>query len=322
MRGAALAVSSILGTAMIVWAAFALGGDVPPPAGVLVLVSLLVLWAVGLLSGIVVVGEWWDPATADGRADRRRFFVVAAIVGVLAAALLAAQAVTGAAPSDTVTVGLALGVAYVVLSVSLGRFVRRREEAARGAAVTIGASRAVLLRDLTRRKADNVALWFAITLVVSVGIAVLVDQLLLMDPARVLLPLSVAVSLAALVGMVVCATVAMSFYGPARDLLGSDRARNRRIRRAVLSARPVDLTDDERDIAAEYAPLAAEVTAWNLGQNVFLFVALLAQNVPRSSDPVAFSLSVLLLAGIVVAIVIGRRERRNARRFEADPAVA
>jgi hypothetical protein len=305
---------------MVVATAFVLDGAAGPPAGALVLVSVVVLWAGGLFSGIVIVGEWWDPATADGRRDRRRFLVVAIIVAVLAAGLLGAQTTGDAVSVGTVSGVLAAGVAYVALNLATAGFVRRRDETAR-----MRASDAVIetwVRFRARRRGDNVALWFAIVLVVGVGIAVLVDELLLLDAQSVLLPVSIAVSLAALVATILCATIAMSFYGPTRDILGSDRERRRRIRRVVLGGRADDLVEEERELAAAYAPLAAEATAWNLAQNVFLFAALLAQNIPRAADPVALSLSIALAAAIAIVIPLSLRDVARARRYARSSSTA
>lgn len=320
MRAAALAVSSVLGTAMVVAVVFALDGQAQPPAGALVLVSVVVLWAVGLFSGIVIVGDWWDPATPDGRRDRRRFLVAAGVVAVLASGLLGAQAAADAVSVGAVSGALVSGVGYVALNLAVAAYIRRRD----GIARTRGIDEASegWIRVLTRHRADNVALWFAIVLVVGVGIAVIVDELLLVDAQRVLLPVSIAVSLAALVATIMCATIAMNLYGPTRDLLGSDRQRNRRIRRVVLGGRDIELSAEERELAVAYAPLAAEATAWNLGQNVFLFTALLAQNIPRAADPVALWLSIALAAAIVIAIPLSLREVARARRYAEAPAAA
>jgi hypothetical protein len=305
---------------MVVATVFALDGQARPPAGALVLVSVVVLWAVGLFSGIVIVGDWWDPATPDGRRDRRRFVVVAGVVAVLAAGLLGAQAAADAASVGAVSGALVAAVGYVALNLAVAGYVRRREEIARARATD--ESDAAWIRVHTRHRADNVALWFAIVLVVGVGVAVIVDEVLLVDAQRVLLPVSIAVSTAALLATIMCATIAMNLYGPTRDLLGSDRERKRRIRRVVLGGRAIELSEEERELAAAYAPLAAEATAWNLGQNVFLFTALLAQNIPRVAEPVPLWLSIALVAAIAIAIPLSLREVARARRYAAaSPAI-
>ncbi|RWZ52853.1 hypothetical protein ELQ90_02620 [Labedella phragmitis] len=320
MRVTAFAVSSLLGTAMVVATVFALGDEARPPASALVLVSVVVVWAVGLFSGIVIAGDWWDPATPDGSRDHRRFLVVAIVVAVLAAGLLGAQVATDAVSVGAASGSAVAGLGYIALNLAVATWVRRREEIARTRG--IDEPEHGWIQVLTRHRADNVALWFAIVLVVGVGVAVLVDELLLLDAQRVLFPVSIAVSLAALVATIMCSTIAMNLYGPTRDLLGSDRERNRRIRRVVLGGRDIELSEEESELATAYAPLAAEATAWNLAQNVFLFTALLTQNIPRLAEPVPLGLSIVLVAAVAIAIPFSLRQVERARRYAATPAAA
>ena len=317
MKVAAFAGLTAVGLALVVAAVFVLDGA-GQPAGVLTLTGALVLWVVGYLSAIVLLGDWWDPRTPDGRSDRRRFFATAGVVGLLAAVLLAAQFAAEDVPTAVVSGLLAASVGYVALAVAVARSVRLRSEMRELQDPVDGSTG--WLRDLTRHRAGNVAVWFAIVLVSGVSVAVIVDQVLLLDAASVILSVSVAVSLASFVATIGSATVGMNLYGPVRDLLGSDGQRNRRIRRAVLGRRPVELTEEERELAVAYAPFGAEVTAWNLAQSVFLIVTLLAQNLLRIADPVALVISIVLLVAIAIAIPRSLREVARARRFVVEAA--
>lgn len=317
MKVAAFASLTALGLALVVVAVFVLDGA-GQPAGVLTLAGVLVLWIVGYVSAIVLLGDWWDPGTPDGRTDRRRFFSVAGVVGLLAAVLLAAQFAAEDVPAAVVSGLLAASIGFVALAVAVARSVRLRSEM-REMQDPVDSSTG-WLRDLTRHRAGNVALWFAIVLVAGVSVAVLVDQVLLLDAESVFLSVSVAVSLASFVATIASATVGMNLYGPIRDLLGGDGQRNRRIRRAVVGRGSAELPDEERELAIAYAPFAAEVIAWNLAQNVFLIVTLLAQNLLRIADPVALVISIVLLLAIAIAIPRSLRDVARARRFVAEAA--
>ncbi|RWZ68105.1 hypothetical protein ELQ92_02355 [Labedella populi] len=317
MKVAAFAGLTAAGLALVVAAVILLDGA-GQPAGALALASILALWAVGLFSAVVLLGDWWDPRAAVGRSDRRRFFSAVAFIGVLAALLLAVQFASDGVPPAVVSGLLVAAFSYVALAVAVGRIVRRRADL-REFQEPADAP-AMWLRDLTRHRAGNVALWFAIVLIAGVAVTVLVDQVLLMEAGSVFLSVSIAVSLASLVATIACATVGMNLYGPVRDLLGSDRQRNRRIRRAVLGRRPVELSEEERELAVAYAPFAAEVTAWNSAQNVFLITAILAQNLLRIADPVALVVSLALVLVIAITLPLSLREVARARRFTAESA--
>jgi hypothetical protein len=317
MKVAAFAGLTAVGLALVVAAVLVLDGA-GQPTGVLTLSGVVVLWIVGYVSGIVLLGDWWDPRNADGRRDRRLFFAVAGVIGLLAALLLAAQFAADDVPTAVVSGLLAASVGYVALAVSVARFVRRHAEV-REMQEPIESSSA-WLRDLTRHRAGNVALWFAIVLVAGVSVAVLVDRVLLLDIESVFLSVSVAVSLASFVATIASATVGMNLYGPIRDLLGGDGQRNRRIRRAVVGRGSAELPDEEHELAIAYAPFAAELIVWNLAQNVFLIVTLLAQNLLRIADPVALVISIVLLVAIAIAVPRSLRDVSRARRFSVEAA--
>jgi MFS family permease len=275
------------------------------------LVAIVALWAVGLFSGVVSAGSLRDPATADGRRASRVFVAVAGAVALTATLLLLVPAVVGGVPIGVATAALAAGAAYIAANALVGRYLRGRADRRRVGPFPIPP----LEPDYSRRRAYSTVLVSSAVLVVGVLFALTAGRPTVDTAPSTPETVAMAVAFAAITATVLCAFPTVTLSGRVRDLSGTDAARLKRIRRDVLGGKPIDLTDEEREIAARYAPYAAQSQRWSLAQSLTLFVGLLAINEPTTDRPLQLLIWILLPVTAAIAVPLGLRAAGRADRY-------
>jgi hypothetical protein len=278
------------------------------------LVALVALWAVGLFSGVVSAGSMRDPATDDGRRASRVFVAVAGAVSLAGTLVLMVPAVSGGVPIGVATVALAASAAYIAGNALVGRFLRGRADRRRVGPFPIPP----LEPDYSRRRAYSTVLVASSVLVVGVLFAVAAGRPTVDTAPSTAETVAMAVAFAAITATVLCAFPTVTLSGRVRDLSGTDVARLKRIRRVVLGGKPIDLTDEEREIAARYAPYAAQSQRWSLAQSLTLFLGLLVINEPSTDRPLQLLIWILLPVTAAIAAPLGLRAAARADRYALE----
>jgi hypothetical protein len=211
-------------------------------------------------------------------------------------------------------------VFYVAANVGAGEYLRRRDERMRPTSPAIPAADP----DFSRRRVRILAWVFCGTLAVAVTVALILtvgdsgDR----DPVSTLNALALALAVAAFAATGVSLAAVFASNARTRAVLGTDVSRSQRISRVVLRGKDEPLSDEEHDLAARFAPLAATTVGWTVAELAFLYLALALQNAARvwSTDGVdGFALTIVILLVVASALFFPAmvKQRRRALRFAA-----
>lgn len=315
MRIVAFALSVALGLVSLVTVTDALpdlgvtGASVVP-----FLVAVVALWAVGLFSGIVSAGSLREPGTAEGRRAARRVRGAGGAVVLAAALLVIVPAVSGGVPTGLAAATLAVAAVYIAATSVVGRALRARSDRRRVGPFPIPP----LDPDYSRRHAYSTTIVASSVLVAGVLFAFAAGRPSAETSAETAAAAAIAVAFAAITASVMCAIPTVTLSGRVRDLSGRDAARLKRIRHVVIGGKPVALSTEEADIAARYAPYAAQSQRWSLAQSLTLFVGLLAINDPSVDRPLQIVIWVVLPLTAAIALPLGLRAARRAERYALE----
>lgn len=319
MRIVSLVLSTAIGLAVITAMTIALP-DLRVTGGALTpfVVAMVALWAVGMFAGVVPVISLRDPSTPDGRRASRVFAVVAGAVAAAAFLLLIGLAATGGAPIGLTSLTIGAAAVYIAANAFGGRLLRRRADRRRPAPLPIPP----LDPDLSRRRTRSLTIVSSAVLVVGVLFALAAGRTAAESVSTIVGTVGIAVTFAAITATVFCAFTALAFTGRGRELSGPDARLLKRITRVVVGGRSIPLTDEETEIAARYAPFAAETQRWTLAQLLTLFVALLAINEPTPDRPLQLAIWVVFPVLAAILIPTSLRGARRADRFARAHGVA
>ena len=320
MKVAAFILTTVLSVVLLMGGALLLVFTQEEPSGLALVVLILGPMAfvlAGLFAGSFLLTSGHDPATPDGR----RFFTrVGIVLGVVA--LVGVGALVTIAALGEVSVVFALGwivagLAYVAANVVGAEYLRRRDIRLRPTQPPAPPVDA----DFRRRRVRALVWWFVGVLVVGLAAAVVVAAAT-RDLESLPVLTGLALSFAALAAMMVSLTAIFRVNRHVRDLLGTDTARNKRIGRVVIRGKADALSTEESDLARRYAPLASLSLFWSAAQFSFLYVALLAQNVPQiwlggDFQPLRVILSVFFIVSAAVFIPLMLNQRRQVERYRA-----
>ncbi|PSL37312.1 hypothetical protein CLV49_0919 [Labedella gwakjiensis] len=312
MRIVAVALSTVIGLVVITTTTVGMptigvsGGAIVPFVS-----ALVAFWGVGFLASAIPAVSLRDPSSADGRRASRIFAGASAAVALAAALLVAVPTVAGDVPLAVGSATVAGGALYVAANGALGRYLRRRAEGRRLEPFAIPP----LDPDYSRRRARSVVVISATVLIIGVFYALAAGRPAVESAPSTPTTIAMAVSLTAIVASVMCAVPVVTLSGRVRDLSGTDAARLRRIRGVVLRGKRTPLSDDELDIAARYAPFAAQSQRWTLAQTLTLLVALLAINEPVPDRPLQLAIWIAFPILAVIVTALGLRAAHRAETY-------
>ncbi len=251
-----------------------------------------------LVLGAVLAG--WDASpTDDGRRRHRRFVVSLIGLQAVGAVLVVGSGASAGSPvwlaASFIGVGALLTVAALVAGPALGKRARRRVDELGGTVAWSGVAPAEV-----RRAVRTVTLTFVLTFVpVAVGLSfVPTDD---DDPGFVL----VAAGLAFIAASVACVVISLRMQRQIVALLGRDQDRARRIGRAVLSRRAVDLSPDDERLSARWASTTAVTLPVQFAQTELLFAGLVSQQLVQAlgDDGGFVTFARVLVASFAVAMI-------------------
>ena len=275
-----------------------------------------------------VLAAWDASPTDDGRRRHRRFLVSLIGLQAVGAVLVVGSGASAGSPvwlaASFIGVGALLTVAALVAGPALGERARRRVDELGGTVAWSGVAPAEV-----RSAVRTVTLTFVLTFVpVAVGLSfVPTDD---DDPGFVL----VAAGLAFIAASVACVFISLRMQRQLVALLGRDQDRARRIGRAVLSRRAVDLSPDDERLSARWASITAVTLPVQLAQTELLFAGIMSQQLVQAlGDDGAFvtfarvlivSMAVAMIAFVPLFVVRIRRVRRwaDARAHLLAPSEA
>ncbi|MBF4580319.1 hypothetical protein [Frigoribacterium sp. VKM Ac-2530] len=310
--------------AVVVVAAAQIGGTV-----VLVLlvdgggVTALLLGAFGLalltIAPIVlgaVLAAWDVPTThrEQQRARRLLGWMLGVQAGGAALVLLSAWLSDPPAwlPASFVALGAALTVVALVAGPAVGEHVRQGAEPVEWRQVPRGE---------VRRGVRTVTLAFVLTfLPAAVGLSfVPLDD----DDSGADL-LFVAAGLGFLAASVACTVVSFRLMKQAGAVIGRDHDRARRIGKAVLSRRPLELGPDDERAAARWASVSAVSLPVQYAQSATLFAGLICNQLPQALGEDGWIFSRVLMV-VMAAMLLGfapffLTRASRARRYAAARA--
>ncbi|TWX38761.1 hypothetical protein ES689_09125 [Frigoribacterium sp. ACAM 257] len=272
-----------------------------------------------------VLAAWDESPTDDGRRRHRRFLWSLLGGQAAGAALVVASAAWAGSPvwlaASFIAVGALLTVGALVAGPALGERARRRVDEL-GAPVEWAAVTPAEIRRAVR----SVALTFALTFV---PVAVALSFVPTDDDTGFLV---VAGGLAFIAASVACVVVLLRLQRQLVALLGRDQDRARRIGRAVLSRREVDLSPDDERLSARWASVTAVTLPVQLAQTELLFAGLVCQQLAQAlggdggfatfARVLVVCMAVAMVAFVPLFIVRIRRVRRwaEARSHLLAPA--
>ncbi|RUR03158.1 hypothetical protein [Labedella endophytica] len=312
MRIVSLVLSTAIGLAVITATAIALpalgvaGSAITPFT-----VAMVALWAAGFCAGVVPVISLRDPSALDGRRASRVFVVVVGAVTVSVLLLLIGLAVTGGAPFGVATLTIGAAVAYIAANAFAGRVLRRRADRRRRAPLPIPP----MDPDLPRRRTRTIVIVSSAVLVFGALFALAAGRSAAEPDSTTIGAVGIAVSFAAITATVFCAITVVGFSGRSRELSGPDARLLKRIARVVVGGKSISLTREETELAARYAPYAAETERWSLAQLLTLFVAFLALNEPTPEQPLQLAMWIVFPVLSVILIPTSLRRARRAEHF-------
>jgi MFS family permease len=315
--------------AVVVVAAAQIGGTV-----LLVLlvdgggVTALLLGALGLalltIAPIVlgaVLAAWDVPTThrEQQRARRLLGWMLGVQAGGAALVLLSAWLSDPPAwlPASFVALGAALTVVALVAGPAVGEHVRQGAEPVEWRQVPRGEVR----RGEVRRGVRTVTLAFVLTFVpAAVGLSfVPLDD----DDSGADL-LFVAAGLGFLAASIACTVVSFRLMKQAGAVIGRDHDRARRIGKAVLSRRPLELGPDDERAAARWASVSAVSLPVQYAQSATLFAGLICNQLPKALGEDGWIFSRVLMV-VMAAMLLGfapffLTRASRARRYAAARA--
>ncbi|PSL37313.1 hypothetical protein CLV49_0920 [Labedella gwakjiensis] len=301
MKIAAFALTTLLSMALLfgfVFGIVASDDELSTGALIATVTAITAFIIAGLMAGFLLVTSGRDPRTEDGRRFFRRGAIILGVLVTGAVVALVSAAVVGPVSPATVAVFLASGLLYVALNVIGGEYLRRRDDRLRPTRPTV----APFDEPTTRRRMRTASTIFVVLLAVGVLTTIVVSTAW-GDASDVPPLLGLSVLFAALGAAFVSLNAVMRLNTAARELIGTDAARGKRIGRHIRG-HDAEVSDEEHALAVRYAPLGRSLLGWNIAQFTLLHVGLLAQNLGRllgeDSD-----LDVLYGAVSVVLVAVG-----------------
>jgi MFS family permease len=246
-----------------------------------------------------VLAAWDASPTDDGKRRHRRFLWSLIGLQVVGAVLVVASGASAGSPvwlaASFVGVGALLTVAALVAGPALGERARRRADELGGTVAWSGVAPVEV-----RRAVRTVTLTFVVTFVpVAVGLSfVPTDD---DDPGFLL----VTAGLAFIAASVACVVISLRMQRQIVALLGRDQDRARRIGRAVLSRRAVDLSPDDERLSARWASITAVTLPVQLAQTELLFAGIVSQQLVQAlgDDGALVTFARVLIASMAVAMI-------------------
>ena len=319
MRILASVASVLLLTGLIIAAPLLLLGVAPPEDE-----WTLMLAAFGVLllgGGPLVLGSLlatWDVRRgAGGRRALRAWYLGVGLAEVVGAAGVVAYGVLNGAPVWVPVLFVAVGAALTGVAVVVGPALLRREQADRAGAPPW----APVARREIRRKVVIIALVFGAVLIAA-SFALLVFAGF-EDAAESLL---VGLGLAFTASALTCMIVSAPFNRALRESVGGDTTLLKKVGKAVLGRRRVDLDPTERDAAMIYAQVSSITLPFQVAWITLLYAGLMIQQITRLLDEVdVFSLVLLIILAAILLVVLPLmlvRISRSRRWVRAGEAVA
>jgi MFS family permease len=300
---------------------FLIGRDLPDTrvAPWVALVALPTYFAAfaGPILGLIVAVWAVDPRSPDGRRQFTRLIVVAAaIVVILATSLTIAVTLGLLSPASAALLSLSAAVA-IAGSIWAGSFIRRRDALdPHPEAPQLEEERALL-----RRKARRIPWTLAIALA-TLTLTLFTTWLVTGDAQAIGAPVVfLGLAFCVLAAAIASLTVTAPTIFRSRDLLGTDRARQKRIARAIRKRSADNLPHNEQIATRRYAAWLVVIQPYNLAQALLVLLMLLFLRLSNLTNPEAglHSFDVVLIAFLVFVpaalILFQRRQMRLLREF-------
>lgn len=287
-------------------------------------VQLLAIFALTvMIYGPLTLGSltsfWNVTRTEESKRFFKRWLWVVAGLEFLGAIAIIAYAVAAQLPVWIPVLFVAGGIGLTGISLLIGRFLLRRDEAhpqpSRWAPIT---------RKEIRRKIAIVAITFvAVFAVALVVLGVLIAGSSGAASHRGVQPL-VALAFALLAAGFACVIVSLPLSRRLRDAVGRDLGTIRKVAKVVLSNKKLDLDQSEQVAAAKYAAVIPTALSFMLGYLILLYLGLGIQQVQQfvsgQADAFQIGFSAFLVVALVVFIPIYVVRIRRARIYASSHA--
>jgi hypothetical protein len=296
MRVLASVFSVVLLTGLIIAAPLLLLEVAPPEDEWTLMLAVIGVLLLG--GGPLVLGSLlatWD--VRRGAADRRllrAWYLGVGLAEVLGAAGVVAYGVINGAPVWVPVLFIAVSAALTGVAVVVGPALLRREQADRAG---VPSWTPVARREI-RRKVMIVALVFGAVLIVTE--LALVAFVGFEDPAESLL---VALALAFMGSALTCMIVSAPFNRALRESAGGDATLLKKLGKAVLGRRRVDLDPAERDAAMTFAQVMSINLPFQVAWMTLLYAGLMIQQITRLLDD-GDVVSLVLLIGLAAILLV------------------
>lgn len=228
---------------------------------------MLLMCAAGValaLMGPMLLGSlaaWYD---VRGGSDSGRHFKqwrIAVVIGtVLGAGLVLTGGIASSVPVWLLAVLLTVAVGLLLLAVPVGERVRRSADSNRPHEPEASADGSAETRQVVRRSALAFVITLAVSVVIWLVLASVVDEFGL--DSRFALTLA---PLPFMVAAIVCSLQSFRFARRTRELAGHDLGRLRTIARVVLKGADDELDHEGEVAAAKYATLVSSLLGTQLG---------------------------------------------------------
>ncbi|MDU0325549.1 hypothetical protein RWH43_02150 [Microbacterium sp. KSW2-21] len=317
---------AVLVVVIVVLLAYALGAGVllgltsPRRAGGEVFLATAAIG--GFAVGPMLMGSWltfWDPRRSRGsRQMFRRMWIVMGVVEIASVALIIAYAVLVGAPTWLPVVFIAGGAVLMAAAYAIGPALRNADRHQ-----VAGEVASIYPPEERRRDIRRIALTAVITFVIM-GILSLSLGLIFGAEENWFPLVGLPIAMTLFIGGGVGAMFPSYRLGRrARALVDGDLGRLRAIGKVVLGNKKVELTPEDEEAAARYAPVAPALLTYQLislgaliaGQGILQINTLLSE----TSDPAFRVFSAiflgLVIVGLAVVIPLQLRQIRRAQAY-------
>ncbi|MEZ2390192.1 hypothetical protein AB6813_11700 [bacterium RCC_150] len=264
--------------------------------------------------------SYWNVTRTEGsRRFYKRWLWVVMGLEFLGAIAIIVFAVVVQSPVWLPVLFIAGGIALTGISLLLGRFLLRHDEAHPRPPVW-----APITRNEIRRKIAIVAITFAVVFAVAIVVlgvfGVGSNKAALQNGVQPLFALAFALLAAGFA----CVIVSLPLNRRLRDAVGRDLGTIRKVAKVVLSNKKLDLDQSEQVAAAKYAAVIPTTLSFILSYLTLLYLGLGTQQVQHlisgQADAFTIGFSAFLIVALVILIPIYAVRIRRARAYARDHA--
>ncbi len=314
MKVLAFILAMLVSTGLAVGGVYVICGLTPDASiGAVILAStaLSVLTYGPLMLGSVTA--YFDVrASSYSRRTFRLWLIVIGALEVASGVCIVAYAVLAGAPVWVPVVFIGTAIALTAISLGVGRWIFKRDRSRSSDEPWSPVS-----GEDIRRMILIVALTFVIGLVIAMVTLMLLARSV--QPARITPTLVMAVAIAFFAAAFACSMVTLKLQRRLRTLAGHDLGQTRKLTKAVIGRKPVELDDGETVVATKFAVLVPTILGFQVGSVLLLYVAIILQQavlIAQSGLGSPFFIGIVCAMVAMLALLLPLHARRIGRARE------